>query len=158
MFPPFCSQTIVCITMIYATPSSPSWCSKATGRRCPTPSLSTERKSFLRKSASNVYYSLCTMHICFQCTILISSLSYNTVTTCTGILYLLLKQTPRRTGWGLTWLNSFCVQTIPSYQVDRQSAEAVECQQASLPALLQGPHQWEELRRPGLQWRLCCLW
>lgn len=44
LFFSFCSQTTVSTTMIYATPSSPSWYSKATGRRCPTPSLSTERK------------------------------------------------------------------------------------------------------------------
>lgn len=44
-----CSQTTVFTTTIYATLNSRSWCSKATGKLCPTPSLSTERKSFLRK-------------------------------------------------------------------------------------------------------------
>lgn len=43
-------------------------------------------------------------------------------------------------------------------QFDGQSAEAVECQQTSLPALLQGSHQREELCGPGLKRRLRCLW
>lgn len=46
----FFLQTTVSTTMIFATLSSQSWCSKVTGRQCPTPSLSTARKLFLRKS------------------------------------------------------------------------------------------------------------
>lgn len=43
-------------------------------------------------------------------------------------------------------------------QFDGQSAEAVERQQTSLPALLQGSHQREELCGPGLKRRLRGLW
>lgn len=44
------------------------------------------------------------------------------------------------------------------FQINRQSAEAVERGEASLPALLQGSHQREELRGACVQWRLHCLW
>lgn len=41
-------QTTVCTTMTWETLSSPSWFSKATGKQCPTPSLSMEKKLCLR--------------------------------------------------------------------------------------------------------------
>lgn len=50
-------QTTAFTIMIYVTLSSQSWCSKVTGRQCHTPSLSTERKLFLRKSFINLIFS-----------------------------------------------------------------------------------------------------
>lgn len=51
----FCLQTTVSITMICVTLSSRSWCSKVTGRPCPMPSLSAEKKLFLRKLLKPFY-------------------------------------------------------------------------------------------------------
>lgn len=63
----------------------------------------------------------------------------------------------QRFKWGLPAIWQQCNFKC-CFQVNRQSAEALERRETSLFALLQGSHQWEEFCRAGVQWRLHCLW